>query len=195
MSEEVKLNLGANQRPQPGYVNVDIVDYPGIDVVCDLEKRWPWDDDSVDEVSCADLPEHLRQWWEEPDPELFALAERQSGDGEERAAVTTLIQAMKRPRRTYGIIHFMNEAWRVLKPGGALKALIPSTDGRGWAQDPTHVSYWNENSILYFIDTPHRLREIYPRLIKCRWRNKFTGTQPPNTLGISWIRIWLEKLP
>ena len=29
---------------------------------------------------------------------------------------------------------------------------IPSTDGRGAFQDPTHVSYWNENSFLYYTD-------------------------------------------
>jgi SAM-dependent methyltransferase len=29
---------------------------------------------------------------------------------------------------------------------------VPSTDGRGAWQDPTHVSYWNENSFLYYTD-------------------------------------------
>jgi len=46
----------------------------------------------------------------------------------------------------------MNEIWRVLVPGGWLLASIPSTDGRGAFQDPTHVSFWNENSIGYYTD-------------------------------------------
>lgn len=44
----------------------------------------------------------------------------------------------------------MNEAWRVLKPGGLLDIVVPTTDGRGAWQDPTHVSYWNRNSFFYF---------------------------------------------
>mgnify|MGYP001562216821 FL=1 len=45
---KVKLYLGCNQHPKPGYVNVDIEQFSGVDVVADLEKRWPWDDGSVD---------------------------------------------------------------------------------------------------------------------------------------------------
>lgn len=47
-------------------------------------------------------------------------------------------------------IHAMNEAFRVLAPGGWLFLEVPSTDGRGAFQDPTHVSFWNQNSIWYY---------------------------------------------
>lgn len=47
-------------------------------------------------------------------------------------------------------LHTMRECYRVLAPGGYLLAQVPSTDGRGAFQDPTHVSYWNENSWLYY---------------------------------------------
>ena len=47
-------------------------------------------------------------------------------------------------------IHTMNEAWRVLKPGGVFHVVVPTTDGRGAWQDPTHVSYWNRNSFFYY---------------------------------------------
>jgi hypothetical protein len=49
-------------------------------------------------------------------------------------------------------VHAMNEAYRVLAPGGWLYIDVPSTDGRGAFQDPTHVSFWNENSIWYYTD-------------------------------------------
>ncbi|MCP9885136.1 glycosyltransferase [Synechococcus sp. ATX 2A4] len=52
-------------------------------------------------------------------------------------------------------IHTMNEIWRICKPGGIVDILVPSTDGRGAFQDPTHVSFWNLNSFLYYsIDHP-----------------------------------------
>lgn len=44
----------------------------------------------------------------------------------------------------------MAEIYRVLAPGGWAFIEVPSTDGRGAFQDPTHVSYWNENSFLYY---------------------------------------------
>ena len=49
-------------------------------------------------------------------------------------------------------IHSMNEAWRVLVPGGKLDLIVPTTDGRGAWQDPGHVSYWNPNSLWYFCE-------------------------------------------
>lgn len=44
----------------------------------------------------------------------------------------------------------MQEIWRVLISGGILLSCTPSTDGRGAFQDPTHVSFWNENSFWYW---------------------------------------------
>jgi len=44
----------------------------------------------------------------------------------------------------------MSEIHRVLADGGWAFIEVPSTDGRGAFQDPTHVSYWNENSFWYY---------------------------------------------
>lgn len=44
----------------------------------------------------------------------------------------------------------MNEIHRVLAPGGVLLSMTPSTDGRGAFQDPTHISFWNQNSFWYY---------------------------------------------
>jgi SAM-dependent methyltransferase len=47
-------------------------------------------------------------------------------------------------------IQTMNEIHRVLVPGGLAHIFVPTTDGRGAWQDPTHVSYWNRNSFWYY---------------------------------------------
>lgn len=47
-------------------------------------------------------------------------------------------------------IQTMNEIWRICKPNGKVDIFVPSTDGRGAFQDPTHVSYWNINSFMYY---------------------------------------------
>lgn len=46
--------------------------------------------------------------------------------------------------------HTMSELHRCLVPGGWALINVPSTDGRGAWQDPTHVSYWNQNSFWYW---------------------------------------------
>jgi glycosyltransferase involved in cell wall biosynthesis len=44
----------------------------------------------------------------------------------------------------------MQEIHRVLCHGGWAFIEVPSTDGRGAWQDPTHVSFWNINSFWYY---------------------------------------------
>ncbi len=193
--EGVKLHLGCNQHPQEGYINVDIEKFDGVDVVADLEKVWPWDDGSVAEIVTNDLPEHLRQWYEQPNPEYMAEAKRELQTVEMHDysnVISALFKAIENPVRTYGIFHFMNEAHRVLTPGGLLKAQIPTTDHRAWAQDPTHVSYWNENTMLYFLDPTYRA--FYPQHVKGEWKRLWVGTSVANPRGESWLRIVLEKV-
>ena len=55
-----------------------------------------------------------------------------------------LIEHLRDPIKTMSEIH------RVLADGGWAFIEVPSTDGRGAWQDPTHVSYWNENSFWYY---------------------------------------------
>lgn len=46
----------------------------------------------------------------------------------------------------------MNEAHRVLVWGGRLDLFVPTTDGRGAFQDPTHQSFWTPNDLFYWCD-------------------------------------------
>lgn len=46
--------------------------------------------------------------------------------------------------------HSMSEMYRVLADKAWAFIEVPSTDGRGAFQDPTHVSYWNQNSFWYY---------------------------------------------
>jgi SAM-dependent methyltransferase len=56
-------------------------------------------------------------------------------------------------------IHTMNEIWRICKPNALVDIRVPSTDGRGAFQDPTHVSFWNINSFNYYcVEYPNYLK-------------------------------------
>jgi SAM-dependent methyltransferase len=133
----------------PGYEPLDL------SLGHDLNVTWPLEESSVGVIRAQDAIEHLK------DP-----------------------------------IHTMNEAHRVLAPGGFFLIRVPSTTGpiirtpamdggefhwvasagRGAFQDPTHVSFWNENSFWYYTKATHarylpaytgrfqvaRMRTFYP---------------------------------
>jgi glycosyltransferase involved in cell wall biosynthesis len=68
-------------------------------------------------------------------------------------------------------IHTMNELWRVLAPGGTAEMAVPTTDGTGAFQDPTHVSFWNRRSFLYFeAGNPYRERFAHFYRIQAKFR-------------------------
>ena len=67
-------------------------------------------------------------------------------------------------------VQMIEEIYRVLRPGGMLSHFTPSTDGRGAFQDPTHVSFWNKNSWLYYMDDAYR--NLYGIKAKFRGDNK-----------------------
>jgi len=59
----MKINLGAGGDIRQGFVNHDIAQLPGIDVVHDLDVYpWPWEDASADEIVAKDLLEHLEDF-------------------------------------------------------------------------------------------------------------------------------------
>lgn len=59
----MKLNLACGQCIIPGYVNVDIRDGPGVDLVCDV-RELPYDDSSVDLIYASHILDHFgRDEW------------------------------------------------------------------------------------------------------------------------------------
>ncbi len=89
----------------------------------------------------------------------------------------------------------MKEIHRVLAPGGLLLSMTPSTDGRGAWQDPTHVSFWNQNSFWYWT-RPTQAK--YIRNEKHLFRECSLKTYYPSAWHqenqISYVQAHLEKL-
>jgi O-antigen biosynthesis protein len=91
------------------------------------------------------------------DPERPVLAHADDSVG-----VIKMIDLLQRvPDR----VALLNECFRALCHGGLIITQTPSTDGRGAFQDPSHVSFWNENSFWYL--TQAALRFAVPALA-CR---------------------------
>ena len=92
-------------------------------------------------------------------------------------------------------IHTMNEAWRVLMPGGALRILVPTTDGRGAWQDPTHISYWNRNSFWYYeAGDAHRERFGKHYGVEARFKTVYEQYSMAHAGTITMLEIHLEAV-
>lgn len=91
--------------------------------------------------------------------------------------------------------HTMSELYRVLADGAWAFIEVPSTDGRGAWQDPTHVSYWNQNTFWYYT-RQQQMDYIYNKDIKFQARDLQTAY--PNQFfadnNIYVTRAWLRAV-
>lgn len=112
----LRLHLGCGNKIVPGFINVDKLHLPGVDVQWDLNNLpWPWEDASVCEIIANHVVEHL----------------------------------------SCGLVAFMDEAWRLLMPGGTLYIEVP--DGAdpdlAWC-DPTHIRPYRPHSFKNYFTLP-----------------------------------------
>lgn len=98
-------------------------------------------------------------------------------------------------------VNTMNEAWRVLKPGGVFHIFVPVTPGAGAWCDPTHVSYWNRLSFDYYLEEKlerQRFAEHYGIRAKFKVLDESSMIRPiPYKSGIvtvDYLEIKLEAL-
>lgn len=97
--ELLKLNLGSGPNRMEGFVSVDCIAFPNVDIITDLTKKWPWKNNTVAEAHASHVIEHF--------------------------------DAMER-------VHFVNELYRVLIPGGKATIITPHWANSRAYGDPTH---------------------------------------------------------
>jgi hypothetical protein len=83
--------------------------------------------------------------------------------------------------------------WRVLKRGGVADIIVPSTAGPGAFQDPTHVSFWNERSFMYF-ENGNIYRERFAKSYGIKARFAIEMLQVTNTVDGPKVHVLLRKV-
>src|SRR5579863_4585354 len=58
-SAPIKLDLCCGKNKKEGFTGVDRRSFPGVDVVTDLLKPWPWKDETVEEIHMSHALEHF----------------------------------------------------------------------------------------------------------------------------------------
>lgn len=145
----LKLNLGSGPNKMEGFVNVDCIKFPNVDVVLDLAEtfeeveqldskrfvKWPWKNDSVDEIHCSHTIEH------------FDAIER---------------------------VHIFNEMFRVMKVGAKATLIAPHWCSCRAYGDPTHKWPPVSEFMWYYLlkewrrtQAPHTDIEHWPLGYRC----------------------------
>lgn len=108
-----------------------------LDIGCGANKQAGWFGIDMQPLPGVDLVHDIMVYpW--PLPDECALT----------AVASHLVEHI--PPHNFGFIKFMNEVWRLLKPGGQFAIVTPHGWSAGYLQDPTHCNPCNENTWAYF---------------------------------------------
>ena len=118
----IKLDIACGSNKQgPDWIGLDIHDFPGVDIVHDINVYpWPLPDECVLAAIASHIVEHIP---------TVAITEQGT---------------------RFPFIEFMNELWRLLKPDAQLAIASPHGSSEGFLQDPTHCHPFNQTMFAYF---------------------------------------------
>lgn len=145
----INLDVGCGANKNSGFVGLDILDLPEVDIVWDFNRTpWPLPDECVLKAVASHVLEHILPTYEtarlEPLVQLLiskGIFSQEEADSE-----------LGKPSR--GFLGFMDELWRVMKPSSQFAFVVPYGGNELYNQDPTHVCPINAQSLYYFDPDP-----------------------------------------
>lgn len=143
----ISVDLGGGANPNPGFINIDYRDLPQVDIVHNLCMfPWPLPDECAQLVTASHLVEHINPTGF--DPRLKVLIDLLI---KKKVVTKEEIETLIGETESYPVfMRFMDEVWRILKPGGKFMIVMPYGRSDGYLQDPTHVNQRNEATWAYF---------------------------------------------
>jgi hypothetical protein len=144
----VRIDLGAYFNKQPGFIGVDIVPGPNVDIVQDL-TMFPWKeipDECASLVKASFVNNYINP--APANPQLAALVDlllKKKVLTEKEVAET-----IGEYRFTGGFIRYMDEVWRITKPDGQFMVSHPFASSPFYEHDPAHINPITHLTYSYF---------------------------------------------
>jgi SAM-dependent methyltransferase len=185
--KSITLDVGCGENKLEGAIGMDVRPMSGVDVVHNLEKYpWPIPDEVCSLVHASHVLEHINPV--NTDPKLAGLIDLLL---KKKVIKRNEVEREIGEHNVFGnFIRFMDEVWRVTKPGGKFHFVVPYAGSSGFFQDPTHCNPINEATLFYFTpEHPSGLWNIYkPK----PWRLEFSTFHPNAFLEVVLIKL-IEK--
>lgn len=142
--KETKIDLACGDNKREGFAGIDIVKTSSTDYVLDLQKYpWPIEDESVEEINCSHYIEHIKH--DNVALDLQEVLSKSSTFEEFKKNVKSIDFTAPKD----GFIKFINEVYRILKPGGKVYIVAPYYTSMRAYGDPTHVRFIGDSTFWY----------------------------------------------
>lgn len=142
-----KLDIGCGQSKNAGFIGIDYENHLGVDIVHNVELfPWPIPDNSFYVAVSSHLVEHLNP--HSGDARIYKLVQLLI----DKKVITEeeVFEYIGEINPGPIFMRFMDEVWRVLKPGAQFSMAFPYAGSPGFWQDPTHINGINEMTWWYF---------------------------------------------
>lgn len=139
---EPRLDLACGNNKRENFKGVDLVKTESTDYVVDLQQfPWPIESESVEEINCSHYIEHI--------PHTNYRAEINKILEESNNFEEFKTNFKNNPPELDGFIKFINEIYRILKPGGTVKIIAPYYSSIRSIGDPTHIRQIGDSTVWY----------------------------------------------
>lgn len=147
-----------------------------LDIACGQNKRPGWTGIDIRELDGVDIVHDLEDIpWPLPDECVLA------------AICSHYIEHINPAR--FGFIRFMDEVWRVMKPGGKLMVATPHAWSVGYPQDPTHCNPINENTFDYFDPEGQRSGGLLYQIYRPKpWKIEYLSWHPMGNVEVILVK-------
>ncbi len=153
-----------------------------LDIACGANKRQGWTGIDVRDLDGVDIVHDLEEYpWPLPDECVLA------------AICSHYVEHINPVK--FGFIRFMDEVWRIMKPGGQLMIVTPHARSVGFPQDPTHCNPCNENTFDYFDPEGPRSGGILYSIYEPKpWKIDYLAWHPEQTVEVKMVKRTEESL-
>lgn len=142
---KVDLACGDNKHGED-WIGVDIAQTSAVDIQHDLNHYpWPFEDESVDEIHCSHYIEHIPH--DSRVLDLFRMILRSENLDSLKDEIS---RYMDEDKPSEGLINFMNECYRILKPEGKISLIAPYYSSIRAYGDPTHQRFICDWTFYYY---------------------------------------------